>query len=148
VWLRKICLFCLIAIGLSACVSGPHLTDITIRLVPAKKINEGVLLPVDILTVDSSLSATALGIGPDNWFGEDVRDRLTDDEIKRLAISGGNTKSVSLKVPENIHKVIIFADFENNSDRVGQQIIIAPEKLRFLPKYKININEDQMELVR
>jgi hypothetical protein len=145
---KKICMLFLIVLGLSACSLPAQYTDINIILDPAKDINDGVLLPLDVLAIDAGSSEAALGVGPDNWFGEDLRDRLTGDEIKRLAISGGIEKSVLVKISEGVNKIIIFADFENNSDRVGQQIVIVPEKLNFLSKYRIKINEDTMELAK
>jgi hypothetical protein len=138
----------LVVLGFSACAKIPRFSDITLILDPASEINEGVLLPVDILAVDSVISSKALEIGPDNWFGEDVRDRLTDGEIQRLAIKGGEEKKVSVKVNKSVHRIIIFADFENNSEAAGQQAIIIPEKFRFRPTYTILINDNSLELVR
>lgn len=146
--IRNVSFLGFLIFGLLACGLPTQYSDITVTLDPQQEINDGVLLPVDILAVDAGTSESALSIGPDNWFGEDLRERLTGDEIKRLAITGGDSKSVQVKIPKGVNKIIIFADFENNSDRVGQQIVIVPEKLNFLSKYKIQVNENRMELVK
>ena len=135
------------ALVLSGCAMPKGFSDVTIMLESEGSINEGVLLPVDILVANDGLASSALGIGPDDWFGAELRDRLTNEEVQRLAIRGGTTRNVKVSIPEDVRRVIIFADYENNNERFGQQIVITPEKLNFFPKYRVRIRDNRMELV-
>lgn len=130
---------------LSGCLA-PKTSTITLLFSADREINENVLLPLDIVVVDKSLSETILDIGPDAWFGDSLRDRLVGEEVHHLAIKGGSTREVSVEVPGETNKVIIYADYENNIDRLGQQIVISPEQSTFSPSYEVIIKDNNMEL--
>jgi hypothetical protein len=132
---------------LNGCISS-KVSKITLHFNADREINENVLLPLDVVVVDKSLSETVLSIGPDDWFGDSLRDRLVGEEVHHLAIKGGATREITVKIPEETNKVIIYADYENNIDRLGQQIVIAPKKAVFSPNYKVLIRDKNMELAQ
>lgn len=145
--MKKLCFLSLVVFAFSffACAITRPFSTVTLDFQSIKDINDGALLPVDIVTVEKSVSDSVLEIGPDNWFGNGLRDRLTGEEIKHLAIKGGSTRQVKIKVPSEVEKIIIYADYENNIDRAGQQVVILPARFNFLPIYKINLKESKME---
>ncbi len=135
-----------IVFSLNACAKSPHFSDVTLYFESDPYINDNVLLPVDVVIVDRSLAETILEIGPDNWFGDTLRDRLVGDEVHHLAIKGSSQRQVEVTIPEETTKVIIYADYENNLDRPGQQIVISPEKTKFQRRYNVKIQNNKMEL--
>jgi len=147
-------LFCLVMLGLilSACgaknLLPPKQLSMTIHVAADVNVNDGVLLPLDILFVENDKADAALAVGPDKWFGEDLRERLTNDEIRRLAIRSGDRKDVQISYPDSVKKIIIFADYENNNDRFGQQLLITPDNFKFKNSYHVNIHGNRMELVK
>ena len=142
------CCFLLIFI-LHGCASGLGLgsSNVKITFSSEDNINDGVLLPVDIIACDDVLSSSVLGVGPDSWFGDPLRDRLTGDNIHRLAISGGSSRSVKVNVTKSTKKIIVYADYELSTERMDQQIVISSENLGMFTSYKIQLNEMRMELL-
>lgn len=136
-------LFCFLG---SSCSLPSQFSNITLYFEATDDINDNVLLPVDIVIVDKSLSETVLQIGPDDWFGDVLRDRLVGNEVTHLAFRSSSERNVKIDIPEGVTKVIIYADYENNIDRVGQQIVISPETMNFSPSYTIKIKQNKMEL--
>ncbi len=134
-----------IAASLTGCATKPEL--ITIHLTADRHINDGVRLPVDIIAVEGSGEASFMGsvmkIGPEAWFGHSKRDQLSRRDYVPLAISGGETREETLKLNEEIKRVIVYADFENNKERDTQQVIIIPEKRH--EKHFIMIRESELE---
>ncbi|OKY76355.1 MAG: hypothetical protein BM485_03710 [Desulfobulbaceae bacterium DB1] len=142
----RLFLFLILSVMLGACAAPKKFSDITLNFAADPSINDDVLLPVDIVVVDRAVSESVLEIGPENWFGETLRDRLVGEEIQHVAIKGDARREVKITIPEGVTKVIIYADYENNVDRLGQQIVISPEKNNFAPSYKVNIKDNRMEL--
>ncbi len=144
--LSRPALLAIAAIALTGCAQPKKFSDITINFASEPVINEDVLLPVDIVVVDRSLAEAVLEVGPEDWFGQSMRDRLVGDEIQHIAIRGNAEREVQITIPDGVTKVIIYADYENNADRLGQQIVISPEKENFAPSYRVTIKENRMEL--
>ncbi|MFZ5758294.1 MAG: hypothetical protein ACOY32_01525 [Thermodesulfobacteriota bacterium] len=144
--LSRLALLAIAAIALTGCAQPKKFSDITINFASEPVINEDVLLPVDIVVVDRSLAEAVLEVGPEDWFGQSMRDRLVGDEIQHIAIRGNAEREVKITIPDGVTKVIIYADYENNADRLGQQIVISPEKENFAPSYRVTIKENRMEL--
>ncbi|MFZ5764378.1 MAG: hypothetical protein ACOY4H_02135 [Thermodesulfobacteriota bacterium] len=144
--LSRLALLAIAAIALTGCAQPKKFSDITINFASEPVINEDVLLPVDIVVVDRSLAEAVLEVGPEDWFGQSMRDRLVGDEIQHIAIRGNAEREVKITIPDGVTKVIIYADYENNADRLGQQIVISPEKEDFAPSYRVTIKENRMEL--
>jgi hypothetical protein len=135
----------LVCLALSGC-GGPKYTDVTLDINADSSINEGVLLPIDVIAVNESKAESVLSISPEEWFGNDMRERLTSEEIQKLAIKGGGTRNVTVKVRSEVGRIIIYADYENTSGRDRQQIIIFPKKAEFLNKYSIQVRKNRLEL--
>ena len=135
-------LFCFIG---ASCSFPSQFSSITLHFQSSDIINENVLLPVDIVIVDKSMSETVLQIGPDDWFGDVLRDRLVGKEVTHLAFRGNSEREVKIDIPDGVSKVIIYADYENKIDRIGQQIVISPETMNFSPSYTIHIQQNKME---
>ncbi len=139
----------LVGMLLSACASPlkPDYTDVTLSLQADVLINDGVLLPIDIITLNDDKAEAVLGISPDLWFGNDMRERLTAEKIQKFAIRGGGERNITVRVPSETGKIIIYADYENISEREGQQIIIFSGKNRFRDSYLIRVHNNRLELV-
>ena len=125
-----------------------RVTRVTISLEPRGNVNDGILLPVDIMAVDTQLGATILGIGPDAWFGDPLRDRLSGDQIHRLAISGENARKIKINLAENTRRIIVFADYDRSDERMEQQVVIIPESIGFYKTYNIQLGEIKMEMLK
>jgi len=120
-------------------------TQITLFIEAGPHINGGVLLPLDIIVVDASLSDLILDIGPEVWFGHSSRDRLVKKELRRFAISSGEIREIKVDVTRKTKRIIIYADYENDMDRNGQQLVIEPKRWHF--NYTIHIGLNKMELL-
>ena len=122
----NICIICIL-LSLVGCGKATHLS-LTINSAPG--INDGVLLPMDIIAVEKSKVEQVLDVGPEDWFGDSLRDSLhpgSNEDIHRLAVKADTSRVVDVRIGEEVEQVVIFADFENSVDRESQQIIIIPE---------------------
>ncbi|MBF0232052.1 MAG: hypothetical protein HQK65_03325 [Desulfamplus sp.] len=119
-------------------------TRVTLHFAAEKYINDGVLLPVDIIIAEGSIMDSILEIGPEKWFGHFQRDSLGQGELIPLAISGGEIRTKNILLTPGFNKIIIFADYEGNTDPAGQQLIIPQKKLR--KEYRIKIKERELEI--
>jgi hypothetical protein len=135
----------LVCIALTGC-GGPKYTDVTLAIKADTSINDGVLLPIDVIAVDESKAQSVLSVSPEEWFGNDIRERLTSEEIQKLAIKGGGTRTLNVRVRSDVGRIIIYADYENTSERDRQQIIIFPKNERFQGKYSILVQKNRLEL--
>ncbi len=94
-------------------------------------INQGLLLPVDIISVSKGEEKSILQIGPDAWFESEYRETLPDTKLIKLALNNGAIQEVKIDVSrKNDEIVIIFADYRDVIEQDAQQIIIYPEKWR------------------
>ena len=153
--LKKLGVLCLILVLLfSGCTVKRtvkkllQVTTVVISLEPRGCVNDGVLLPVDIIVGDEQLGASVLGIGPDAWFDDPLRDRFAGDQIHRLAISGENTRKVTVHLAEGTRRIIIFADYDQSDERSEQQVVIIPESIGFYKTYTIQLGEFKMEMLK
>jgi hypothetical protein len=139
----------LVAMALSACAAPlkPNYTDVTLSLQADVPVNDGVLLPIDIITINENKAEAVLAISPDLWFGNDMRERLTAEEIQKFAVRDGGSRNITVRVPSETGKIIIYADYENTSEREGQQIIIFSGKDRFRDTYMIRVHNNRLELM-
>ncbi len=109
-------------------------------------INEGVLLPVDIIAVQDSAVESVLDIGPETWFGHRMRERLiSGKELFTFALSGGAKRKVKISVPKENKRVLVYADYENSEERDDQQVVITPSGWHF-GYYLIKVTGHAMEL--
>lgn len=139
----------LVGVALTACAAPntPRYTDVAVSLKADVPINDGVLLPIDIITVNELKADGVLAISPEVWFGNEMRERLTPEEIQKFAVKDGGTRKIDVRVPSDTGRIIIYADFENTSERVKQQIIIVPGKERFRDSYLIRVHNNRLELM-
>lgn len=109
-----------------------------------KDINDGILLPVDIISVNESFAGKVSDIGPQDWFGHYYREKLSPDELNTLAIAGGQNRRVKVKIHSGVERIIVYTDFENIDDRDSQQVILMSSRFR---RYKfIRIRGNGLEL--
>jgi hypothetical protein len=120
---------------------------VTLRIESEKHINGGVLLPMDVISAEGSLSDSILDVGPEIWFGHEIRERLVEEELRRFAVSGGQKRKVKLRVGGEVKRIIIYADYGKNMNRKGQQVVIEPKQWPFAG-YKIQIRENELELLK
>lgn len=141
--------FILISVVLSGCASPltPSSTDVTLSLQADVPINDGVLLPIDIMATNEIKAEAILGIPPGLWFGSDIREHLTKEEIHKLAVRGGETRSIAVTIGHGIERIIVYADYEHTSGREGQQLIISPRKSWFSKNYLISVRNNRLELM-
>ena len=137
----------LLVFALSGCAGGPKQTDVTLQLKADESINNGILLPIDVVAVEESKAASILSISPDEWFGSDQRERLPPEEIQKLAIKDGGVRTVTVKVHKEAGKIIIYADYESTSQREQQQLVIDSKKESFHDSYLIKVKKNLLELV-
>jgi len=143
-------LWFLVGMVMSGCAaqSRPKYTDVSLTLQADAPINDGVLLPIDVIAVNESKADSVLAVSPDEWFGNDMRERLTSEEIQKFAIKDGGSRTIDVRVPSEVGRIIIYADYENTSERERQQIIIFPGKDRFKRNYSIRIQKNRLELTQ
>jgi len=114
---------------------------ITIEIiVPNEQINDGIILPVDIIIVKNT--DQILELSPDDWFVSSERETLTDNELYRLAVKNGDSQRLKIKIKPDIERLIIYADYDIKNDFNSQRVIFPVEKFRyyysvFVGKYKI-----------
>lgn len=90
-----------------------------------KKINQGMLLPVDIIYVTRfRMPREVISVGPNRWFDSLVRENW--EEKQSLSLKGGDEKTVEINRVwlENSKFLIIFADFKGVKITDQQQIIL------------------------
>ena len=133
--------------GCSSMPSIPRFFGTTVHFGAAGHINNGVLLPVDIIIAPDSVMNAVLEIGPDEWFGHPMRGTLLPEQLSHLAMGGGQTREMDIKVDtDNANRIIIFADYENIAQRHKQQIHITIGTWEY--NYYVKIQKDSMELAR
>lgn len=134
-------------LALAGCAAGPPKpADVTLQLKADNPINDGILLPIDIMTVDENKAASVLSLSPDEWFGSRLREQLTPDEIQKVAIRGGGTRSVPVKVNSQTGRIIVYADYEATSQRDQQQLVIDASKQALRDSYVIHVKTGELEL--
>ena len=119
-------------------------TSITLHFTAEKYINDDVLLPIDIILVKGSVIDAILDIGPEQWFGHIQRESLEKNERISLAMSGGEERIKRIELTPGFTRMIVFADYEGNTEREGQQLIIPQGKLK--KEYRIKIKERALEI--
>jgi predicted component of type VI protein secretion system len=139
----------LVGVALTGCAAPttPRYTEVAMSLKADVPINDGVLLPIDIITVNEIKADAVLAISPEVWFGNEMRERLTPEEIQKFAVKDGGTRKIDVRVPSDTGRIIVYADFENTSERQKQQIIIVPGKERFRDSYLIRVHNNRLELM-
>ena len=138
--LMVICLLMLVGCGKSS-----HLM---VTIVSEPDINDGVLLPMDIMAVNESKTDQILEIGPEDWFGDPLRESMrpgAKGNIQRLAIGADATKEVEIALGEDVERVIVFTDFETSTDRESQEIVIVPTGM-FKNKVVIDVETSKMRV--
>ncbi len=138
--LMVVCLLMLVGCGKSS-----HLM---LTIVSEPNINDGVLLPMDIMAVSDGKTDQILEIGPEDWFGDSLRESMrpgAKGNIQRLAIGSDSTKTVELTIGEDVERVVVFADFETSTDRESQEIIIVPTGM-FKNKVVIEVETSKMRV--
>jgi len=140
----------LVGMVLSGCAAQarPKYTDVSLSLQADAPINDGVLLPIDVIAVNEIKADAVLSVSPEEWFGNDMRERLTSEEIQKFAIKDGGNRIIDVRVPSEVGRIIVYADYENTSERERQQIIIFPGKDRFKSNYSIRIQKNRLELTQ
>jgi hypothetical protein len=135
-----ICLFMLVGCGKSS--------SMMVTIVSEPDINDGVLLPMDIMAVNEDKTDQILEIGPEDWFGDSLRDSMrpgAKGNVHRLAIDADSKKVVEVKLAEDVERVVVFADFETSTDRESQEIIIVPTGM-FKNKVVIEVETSKMRV--
>lgn len=135
-----------VALAFTGCAGGPKQTDVTLQLKADDSINDGILLPIDVITVDEGKAAAVMGVTPDEWFGSRQREQLAPDEVQKLAIRGGGNRSVPVKINPQTGKIIVYADYESTSQREQQQLVIDPKKESLRDTYHIKVKKNYLEL--
>jgi len=135
-----------LALALTGCAGGPRQTDVTLQLKADESINDGILLPIDVIAVDEGKAAAVLGVSPDEWFGSRQREQMAPDEIQKLAIRGGGNRTVPVKINPQNGKIILYADYESTSQREQQQLVIDPKKESLRDTYHIKVKKNFLEL--
>jgi hypothetical protein len=90
-----------------------------------KQINQGMLLPVDIIYVTKyRRPREVISIGPNNWFNSLEREKWGTRQT--LSLKGGEIKTLKLNSLwlKNTKLLVIFANFKDVKDPNSQEIII------------------------
>ena len=125
-WGLKFIISILTAMLMTSCafMSKDKARTLTLEFKADSTINSNVLLPVDIIVIPAPVMQKIIKIGPEDWFGSQLRDTLLDDELYLLAMSGGGQRSKNIVLKPDIYKVLVYADFEDAVNRDAQQLII------------------------
>ena len=97
----------------------------TIRFQCDKQINQGLLLPVDIIYITRyHMPREIVSIGPNKWFNSLWRERW--EERQTISLKGGEIRKVKLNGLwlRNTKFLIIYADYKGVEEPYSQQIII------------------------
>jgi hypothetical protein len=105
-----------------------------------KIINQGMLLPVDVIYITKyRMPRAVISIGPNRWFNSLEREQWETKQT--LSLKGGETKTLNLNKLwlEDTVLLIIFANFKDVKDPDSQQIIIDEsrrpnEKILVMPQ--------------
>lgn len=90
-----------------------------------RQINQGMLLPVDIIYVTRfRMPREVISVGPNQWFDSVVRENWA--EKQSLSLKGGDEKTVKMNKGwlDNSQYLIIYADFKGITMPAQQQIIL------------------------
>lgn len=106
-----------------------------------KVINQGLLLPVDVIYVTRyHRPREVIAIGPNKWFNSLQRERWETKQT--LGFTGGETKTLKLNKLwlKNSKLIIIFANFKDVKDPGSQQVIIdrsgkRKKKILVMPRH-------------
>jgi hypothetical protein len=91
----------------------------------AEEINQGLLLPVDVVYVTRyRMPREITAVGPDRWF--DSIERRNWPERQTLSLSGGDAVTLQLKRLwlENTKLIFILANFKDVNDPAPQLLVI------------------------
>lgn len=116
----------IVLVLLVAALAGCH-RSAKVLFYAEPQINEGLLVPVDIIATTRDKSKEIIGIGPDEWFSSKLRESMNEDQLLRLAIRNGETRKVKFKGPKGTDAFIVFADFQGIVDRDRQQQVFFPK---------------------
>ncbi len=106
-----------------------------------KKINQGMLLPVDVIYITRyHRPREVISVGPNNWFNSLEREKW--ETRQTLSLKGGETKTLELNKLwlKETKLLVIFADFKDVEEPHSQQIIIDrsgkhKEKILVMPQH-------------
>lgn len=132
--LRIAVLFALILLSAFSCCllpepqKPPQNMTKTILFKCDNSINEGMILPVDVIyiTADSGLKEV-VKIGPDAWFDSEERDLWLFKQT--LMLGGGDEILLKLSKPPETKFIVIFASFFKVKDKKVQQVILHPDAI-------------------
>ena len=130
-----------------ACSSKPkppqekvgHIDTKTIVFECDKQVNQGLLLPVDVIYVTRyRMLREVTAVGPDRWF--DSVERAGWEEKQTISLKGGDIKKLKLKRLWRDHSkvLVVYANFKGINGPHPQQVIIdhttdSEEKIRVFP---------------
>ena len=138
----------ILCVGLiGACSSKPkppqekvgNIDTETIVFVCDEQVNQGLLLPVDVIYVTRyRMLREITAVGPDRWF--DSVERAGWEEKQTIGLKGGETKKLKLKRlwRDNSKVLVVYANFKGINGPHPQQVIIdhtadSEEKIRVFP---------------
>lgn len=104
----------------------PRVNTQVIRFKCDSNINQGMLLPVEVIyvTADNNLKEVT-AIGPDAWF--DSKERESWAHRQTLSLRSGREVRLWLERPPETKYIVIFASFFQINDQEAQQVIIEPD---------------------
>jgi hypothetical protein len=98
----------------------------TLLLKCDKRINQNMLLPVDIIYVTEGDDLKAvLKVGPNKWFYAEERDSWPHRQS--LELRSGEDVLVTLKKPPDVVSVVIFVNYYQVEDQKAQQVILSTD---------------------
>ncbi len=90
--------------------------------------NDGYRLPVDLVFIrEGEAPDTVTGIGPDDWFDSDDRDKWAFKQSLSLIHGERKTVVIHLKRPSNAVAMVIVADYKPLKDAKGQVVVLAAD---------------------
>ena len=107
-----------------------------IEFVCDQHINQGMLLPVDVIYITKfHMPREVIAIGPNSWFESLKRERW--EARQTLSLRGGETRKLALNRLwlKDTKLLIVFANFKNVEEPLSQQIVIdhtANKRVRIL----------------
>ena len=114
----------------------------------ADNINEGFLLPVDIISVSQEEEKAILQIGPEAWFESEYRSKLTKEQLVKIAINSGKITEIAIDIPQKKSVVIIFADYMEITEQNPQQLIIHHQKWRGYVTGEISVGKKGLQMMK
>jgi hypothetical protein len=105
-----------------------------------KQINQGMLLPVDVIYITRyHRPREVIAIGPNNWFNSSERQKW--ETRQTLSLKGGETRTLELNQLwlRETKLLVIFADFKDVEEPDPQQVLIDrsgkhKEKILVMPQ--------------